>query len=88
MVEDIASALSWENAIELGEAPDVLAANSEFLAKIAAPQGKIVDGHGQGLDMKHLNAYIDCSIVSDHKSTSLEPAKEKLKYHRITGSEA
>lgn len=80
-VEDIASALSWENTIGLGEVmnfPGVLAADAEILAKIAASQGKIVDGHAPGLDSKNLNAYIACGIVSDHESTSLEEAREKL----------
>jgi len=79
--EDIASALSWENTIGLGEVmnfPGVLAADAEILAKIAASQGKIVDGHAPGLDRKNLNAYIACGILSDHESTSLDEAKEKL----------
>ena len=80
--EDIASALSWENTIGLGEVmnfPGVLAADGEVLAKIAASQGKVVDGHAPGLKGKFLNAYIACGIISDHESTSLEEAREKLR---------
>ena len=79
--EDIASALSWENTIGLGEVmnfPGVLAADGEVLAKIAASQGRVVDGHAPGLRGKGLNAYIACGILSDHESISLEEAREKL----------
>ncbi|HUU63879.1 MAG TPA: adenine deaminase [Dehalococcoidia bacterium] len=80
--EDIASALSWENTIGLGEVmnfPGVLAADGEVLAKIAASQGRVVDGHAPGLRGKGLNAYIACGILSDHESISLEEAREKLR---------
>ncbi len=80
--EDIASALSWENTIGLGEVmnfPGVLAADGEVLAKIAASQGRVIDGHAPGLRGKGLNAYIACGILSDHESISLEEAREKLR---------
>jgi adenine deaminase len=79
--DDITSALSWENSIGLGEVmnfPGVLAADVDILAKIAASRGKIVDGHAPGLSKKELNAYIACGIRSDHESTTLDEAKEKL----------
>ncbi len=80
--EDIAFALSWENTIGLGEVmnfPGVLAADGEVLAKIAASQGRVIDGHAPGLKGKGLNAYIACGILSDHESISLEEAREKLR---------
>lgn len=79
--EDIASALSWEATIGLGEVmnfPGVLAADREALAKINASQGRVVDGHAPGIRGKDLNAYIACGILSDHESTSLDEAREKL----------
>ena len=81
--EDIASALSWENTIGLGEVmnfPGVLAADGGVLAKIAASQGRVIDGHAPGLKGKGLNAYIACGILSDHESISLEEAREKLRW--------
>ena len=79
--KDIEAILSWENAIGLGEVmnfPGVIAADSEVLAKIACSRGWVIDGHAPGLKGKELNAYISTGILSDHESTSLEEAREKL----------
>jgi adenine deaminase len=79
--KDIEAILSWENTIGLGEMmnfPGVIATNSEVLAKIACSRGRVIDGHAPGLKGKELNAYISASILSDHESTSLEEAREKL----------
>jgi adenine deaminase len=79
--KDIEAILSWENAIGLGEVmnfPGVIAADSEVLAKIACSRGWVIDGHAPGLKGKELNAYISAGILSDHESTSLDEAREKL----------
>lgn len=79
--KDIQAALEWENAIGLGEVmnfPGVLSRDREVLRKIAFSQGKVVDGHAPGLGGKELNAYLAAGILSDHESTSLEEAREKL----------
>ncbi|MDY6916758.1 MAG: adenine deaminase [Chloroflexota bacterium] len=79
---DVETALTWDNAIGLGEVmnfPGVLAADKEVLAKIASSAGRVVDGHAPGLGGKDLNAYIACGIRSDHESTSFDEAQEKLK---------
>ena len=79
--KDIEAILSWENTIGLGEVmnfPGVIAADSEVLAKIACSRGWVIDGHAPGLKGKELNAYISAGILSDHESTSLEEAREKL----------
>jgi len=79
--KDIEAILSWENTIGLGEVmnfPGVIAADSEVLAKIACSRGRVIDGHAPGLKGKELNAYISAGILSDHESTSLEEAREKL----------
>ena len=79
--KDIEAILSWENTIGLGEVmnfPGVIAADSEVLAKIACSTGWVIDGHAPGLKGKELNAYISTGILSDHESTSLDEAREKL----------
>lgn len=79
--KDIEAILSWENTIGLGEVmnfPGVIAADSEVLAKIACSRERVIDGHAPGLKGKELNAYISAGILSDHESTSLEEAREKL----------
>ena len=80
--KDVEAALSWENAIGLGEVmnfPGVLAADKEVLAKLASSRGRVIDGHAPGLRGKELNAYLACGILSDHESTLLEEAREKLR---------
>ncbi len=78
---DVETALALDIAIGLGEVmnfPGVLAADREVLAKIAAAEGKLVDGHAPGVGGRDLNAYIASGIHSDHESTSYEEAREKL----------
>ncbi|RLC70209.1 MAG: adenine deaminase, partial [Chloroflexi bacterium] len=80
--EDIEAALSWEDTIGLGEVmnfPGVLAADEEILARIVSARGRVIDGHAPGLRGKELNAYLTCGIGSDHESTSIEEAREKLR---------
>ena len=78
---DIRAILSWEHTIGLGEVmnfPGVIATDREVLAKIACSRGRVIDGHAPGVKGKELNAYISAGILSDHESTSLEEAREKL----------
>lgn len=79
---DIASALSWEETIGLGELmnfPGVLFADDSVIAKIEAARGRVIDGHAPGLGGRNLNAYIACGITSDHECTVLAEAEEKLR---------
>jgi len=79
--QDVETALSWENTIGLGEVmnfPGVIAADKEVLAKIAHARGRVIDGHAPGLRGKELNAYLSAGIGSDHESTTLDEATEKL----------
>ncbi len=55
-----------------------LGAKSE-LAKIDAGKGKCIDGHAPGLRGKNLNAYALAGVRSDHESTELDEAREKLR---------
>lgn len=80
--QDIKKILKMKNFIGLGEVmnfPGVISGDREVLKKIAAAQGKVIDGHAPGLMNKRLNAYLAASIGSDHESTTLEEGREKLR---------
>jgi adenine deaminase len=64
---------------ELMNYPGVYLGAKEELAKIAVGKGKAVDGHAPGLRGKNLNAYALAGVRSDHESTELEEAREKLR---------
>ena len=64
---------------ELMNYPGVYLGTESELAKIAAGKGKIIDGHAPGLRGKNLNAYVLAGVRSDHESTELEEAREKLR---------
>jgi adenine deaminase len=63
---------------EMMNYPGVLARSEDVLARIAIADGKRVDGHAPRLSGKDLNAYIAAGIASDHESSTLEEAREKL----------
>lgn len=58
--------------------PGVIAADDDMLNKIKIAVGKRIDGHSPGLCGKTLSAYVSAGIESDHESTTLAEAKEKL----------
>ena len=64
---------------ELMNYPGVYLGQKSELAKIAVGKGKAVDGHAPGLRGKNLNAYALAGVRSDHESTGLEEAREKLR---------
>jgi adenine deaminase len=64
---------------ELMNYPGVFLGMESELAKIDAGKGKAIDGHAPGLRGKNLNAYALAGIRSDHESTELEEAREKLR---------
>jgi adenine deaminase len=59
--------------------PGVFLGHESELAKIDAGRGKVIDGHAPGLRGKNLNAYALAGVRSDHESTELEEAREKLR---------
>jgi adenine deaminase len=59
--------------------PGVVHGDDEVLAKLAAFDGKVVDGHAPGLAGQPLNAYVAAGISSDHECTAVEEAREKLR---------
>src|SRR5262245_28027201 len=64
---------------ELMNYPGVYLGLESELAKIEAGKGKNVDGHAPGLRGRNLNAYVLAGVRSDHESTELEEAREKLR---------
>jgi adenine deaminase len=64
---------------ELMNYPGVFLGMESELAKIKAGKGKAIDGHAPGLRGKNLNAYALAGVRSDHESTELEEAREKLR---------
>jgi len=64
---------------ELMNYPGVYFGEDSELAKIKAGKGKNIDGHAPGLKGRNLNAYVLAGIRSDHESTELEEALEKLR---------
>src|SRR5215468_6987816 len=64
---------------ELMNYPGVYLGNENELAKIQAGKGKNVDGHAPGLTGRNLNAYVLAGVRSDHESTELAEAREKLR---------
>src|SRR3954466_535203 len=64
---------------ELMNYPGVFLGMQSELAKIKAGKGKLIDGHAPGLRGKNLNAYALAGVRSDHESTELEEAREKLR---------
>lgn len=59
--------------------PGVVAGDEGVLNKIRSFRGYIKDGHCPGLSGKGLNAYVNAGIGSDHESTTVEEAREKLR---------
>ena len=64
---------------ELMNYPGVYLGAESELAKIEAGKGKNIDGHAPGLRGHNLNAYILAGVQSDHESTELAEAQEKLR---------
>jgi adenine deaminase len=58
--------------------PGVLFGDSQVLGKVTAAANKIIDGHAPGVTGFDLNAYAGAGIGSDHESTRLAEASEKL----------
>jgi len=64
---------------ELMNYPGVYLGDENELAKIQAGKGKNIDGHAPGLTGHNLNAYVLAGVRSDHESTELHEAREKLR---------
>lgn len=79
--QEILNMLSWDSCLGLGEMMNVkgvINADPLVLRKLRIEHTHIIDGHAPGLSGRDLNAYISAGIGSDHESTTLNEAKEKL----------
>jgi adenine deaminase len=79
--EAISEALTLPNVVGLGEMmnfPGVLNGDESIYDKLQLPVGRR-DGHAPGLRGPALNAYAGSGMTSDHESTELEEAREKLR---------
>ncbi len=59
--------------------PGVILGIKEVLEKVELGKNRPVDGHAPGVRGKWLNAYAAAGIGTDHESTKLEEAREKLR---------
>lgn len=79
--EDLARLLDEPRLLGLAEVmnyPAVVSGDAAVLAKLEAFRGRVLDGHAPGLGGLELNAYAAAGISSDHESTTVEEAREKL----------
>jgi adenine deaminase len=79
---DLAEMINGERiagVAELMNYPGVFLGFASELDKIRAGKGKPIDGHAPGLRGRNLNAYALAGVRSDHESTELEEAREKLR---------
>lgn len=79
--DTIALGLANPASVGLGEMmnfPGVLAGDPEIYERIAAARGRRRDGHAPGLRGRRVDAYALSGMTSDHESTELEEARDKL----------
>ncbi len=79
---ELASLLDEPEVLGLAEVmnfPGVIQGDDEVLRKLAAFEGKVIDGHCPRLSGLPLNAYAAAGIGSDHESTEIAEAREKLR---------
>lgn len=80
--DEIAEMLGWPESVGLGELmnfPGVLAGDETIAAELAVSAGRAIDGHAPGLQGAALQAYAGSGPGSDHESTTLAEAREKLR---------
>jgi adenine deaminase len=80
--DDLALMIADDRIAGIGELmnyPGVFLGSETELAKIEAGKDKIIDGHAPGLRGRNLNAYALAGVRSDHESTEVEEAREKLR---------
>ena len=80
--DDLALIISDERIAGIGELmnyPGIFLGHESELAKVRAGKGKAIDGHAPGLRGRNLNAYALAGVRSDHESTEVDEAREKLR---------
>src|SRR5215218_6690194 len=79
---EMAEMLGWPECVGLGELmnfPGVLAGEDDIAEKLAVSAGRRRDGHAPGLRGAALQAYVGAGPGSDHESTTIDEAWEKLR---------
>jgi adenine deaminase len=80
--DDLRLMIDYERIAGIGELmnyPGVYLGLESELDKIEAGKGKAIDGHAPGLRGKSLNAYALAGVRSDHESTEMDEAIDKLR---------
>jgi adenine deaminase len=80
-IDDLLPFLHHPKVIGLAEMmnfPGVLGEDPQIIAKLAAFQGRHIDGHAPLLGGMALNGYLAAGIRTDHEATSANEAREKL----------
>ena len=83
-VKEVEELLKLKEVKSLGEVmnfPGVINREEEVMAKIEAAKRvkKPIDGHAPGLKGEEARKYFEAGISTDHESTTLEEAEEKIK---------
>lgn len=82
LAEDLATLLNEESVICLGEMmdyPGVINADDKILDKLVLAKDMIIDGHGPMITGKNLNAYIVAGVKTEHESSTIAEAEERLR---------
>ncbi|MGE5841704.1 MAG: adenine deaminase [Deltaproteobacteria bacterium] len=80
--EALASLIEEPRILGLAEVmnfPGVLEGDAEVLAKLQLFRGRVIDGHAPSLVGHDLQAYCSAGIQSDHETSDLREAEEKLR---------
>lgn len=82
--DDVDQLLQKNNVKYLAEMmnfPGVLSGDEEVTKKLEAARkyGKVIDGHAPGLKGEDVKKYAEAGISTDHESSTLEEANDKLK---------
>lgn len=64
---------------EMMNFPGVLSSQPDVLMKLRLGRDKHVDGHAPGLSGSELDTYVASGISSEHESTTIDEAREKLR---------
>jgi adenine deaminase len=82
LAEDLETLLNEETVISLGEMmdyPGVINADDKILDKLVLAKDMIIDGHGPMIKGKDLNAYVVAGVKTEHESSTIEEAEERLR---------
>lgn len=80
-VEELATTGNFIGLSEVMNVPGVIHEDTEVVAKlnIAKRYGLKIDGHAPGLSGEALKKYVSWGISTDHESSTLQEAEEKIK---------